>query len=123
MIKNEVSSFLTEDYIGKPYISSLKTCSSFIRIQHIYHLVKYWNETGYKISDIDSIIEWGGGYGDMASILARLNTNLTYTIVDHPYMSALQYIYIASVLESTNRLNINIVQHGNNIRFFRLLCG
>ncbi len=112
--KNEISQFLIEDGIGKPFIISLKKCSSFVRIQHIYHLVKYCNETGNKISDINTIIEWGGGYGDMATILARLNTNLTYTIIDHPYMSALQYIYIASVLKSTDRLNK--VPYGGNIK-------
>ena len=112
--KNEVSHFLIEDGIGKPFIISLKNCSSFVRIQHIYHLVKYCNETGNKVSDINSIIEWGGGYGDMATILARLNTNLTYTIIDHPYMSALQYIYAASVLKSTDRLNI--VPYSGNIK-------
>ena len=112
--KNEISHFLIEDGIGNPFLNSLKKCSSFVRIQHIYHLVKYCNETGNKISDINSINEWGGGYGDMATILARLNTNLTYTIIDHSYMSALQYIYAASVLKSTDRLNI--VPYGGNIK-------
>jgi hypothetical protein len=101
-----ISNLLTEDYVGKPYIVSLMSCSSFIRIQHIYHLVRYFNETNKNPSNISSIIEWGGGYGDMATILARLNSNITYIIIDHAYMSALQYLYISSVLESTDRLNI-----------------
>jgi hypothetical protein len=109
--KEGISNLMAEDGIGKPYIVYLKGCSSFIRIQHIYHLVKYRNETGNNVSDIRSIIEWGGGYGDFAAILARLNNNVTYSIIDHPYMSALQYVYIASVLKSTNRLNI--VQFGD----------
>jgi hypothetical protein len=101
----EIIKYLREDGVGHPFIISLGACSSFIRIQHIYHLVKYEMESKINFRKINSIIEWGGGYGDFASIVSRINPNVTYTVIDHPVVTALQYIYLGSIL-GENKLNL-----------------
>ena len=54
-----------------------------------------------------TVVEWGGGYGNMAKIFKRLNsTPSTYIIVDTPLFSCIQWLYLATILgeESVNLL-------------------
>lgn len=63
-------------------------------IQMLYHIA-YWQEkTGLSISNINSILEWGGGYGSMARIIKKINPNLSYKIIDTEVFSSLQKWYL-----------------------------
>ena len=53
----------------------------------------------------DTIVEWGGGYGNMARIIRRMNPSITYIIVDLPELLSLQYVYLGS-LEGADIINI-----------------
>jgi hypothetical protein len=67
------------------------------RAHHASHLAHYKRLTGTDFWDCRSIVEWGGGYGDMARIIRRMNPSVTYTIIDLPELLALQYVYLSSI--------------------------
>lgn len=99
---------LEEDTVGKPIICDSKYLTSHTSIHHLYHLVNFQNKTGCKISKYDSILEWGGGYGNMAKIVNRMNKKITYTIIDTPLFCCIQWLYLASILGEDK---INIITH------------
>jgi len=47
--------------------------------------------------DAEIIVEWGGGYGNMARIVRKVRSDVTYIIIDLPELLSLQYIYLYSV--------------------------
>lgn len=70
-------------------------------IHHLYHLSRFLNlKEGSKIK---TIIEWGGGYGNMAKLSFETFNNLNrYTIIDLPEFIVLQYIYLSSYYGAEN---------------------
>lgn len=99
-IKKEVlKEILKEEYFGCPLISDSQYISSHNSIHHLYHLLKYEEQTGKKLSRMEFVIDWGGGYGNLAKIF-RLYTkkNSTYIIIDTPLFSCLQWLYLSIVL-------------------------
>jgi hypothetical protein len=63
-------------------------------ISHLYH-IKFWEEkTANKIQDVKSIIEWGGGYGNLCRIIRMINTDCEYTIFDFEQICKIQNSYI-----------------------------
>lgn len=75
-------------------------------IHHLYHLFRFATSRGSKIGDIDSVVEWGGGYGNMAKLFRRMNEHVTYVILDTPLFSCLQWLYLGTVFgpEAVNLL-------------------
>lgn len=63
-------------------------------IRQMYHLWKWEQVTGKKISDLESIVEIGGGYGAMAKMARRMGFRGEYTIFDLPEFSLLQQWYL-----------------------------
>jgi len=98
---------LKEDYVGHPVIRNYKYLTSHTRIHHLYHLLKFESKTKKRLEDLTDIIEWGGGYGDMALLLRRINSSITYTIIDIPLFSCIQWIYLVSILPEEQ---INLIQ-------------
>lgn len=120
--KNELKKLLLDDFIGKPYISSLRYKSTFVRLQHLYHITIFESLTGINnLSMNGTIVELGGGYGDMANLVYKNNPNSpTYIIIDLPIMCKIQYLYLHSIFpeyvhlvtsnkEKINESKINIV--------------
>jgi hypothetical protein len=66
--------------------------SSALRCQNMFHLLYFGLHD--KVSGYKSIIELGGGYGDMATLISRLGFNGTYTIFDFPELGKLQEYYL-----------------------------
>jgi glycosyltransferase involved in cell wall biosynthesis len=95
--KNSLNKYLKEDAIGKPFIANLPLWTSHNSIHHLYHLAFFEKVTSAKIDSLRSIIEWGGGYGNLAKIVKRINPSITYTIIDLPIFCSLQYSYLASI--------------------------
>jgi hypothetical protein len=100
------SRLLREDYVGLPTIANARFMTSANRAHHANHLASYCHNIGKHFWNQDSIGEWGGGYGDMARLIRRMNPSATYTIIDVPEMLALQYVYLAT-LEGPGELNIS----------------
>lgn len=103
--KDELYHLLKEDYIGKPIISNAIYKTSTNRTHHATHLAFYKKMTGDYFWNTKSIIEFGGGYGNMARIIRKMNKNITYIIIDLPELLALQYVYLGS-LEDESEINI-----------------
>jgi len=96
--REKLPTILREDYIGIPRIANFKYCTSGNRLHHACHLASYKSAIGKEFWLSPNIAEWGGGYGNMAHLVRRMNPECTYTIIDLPELSALQYIYLYSLI-------------------------
>lgn len=97
MNQTDVREILVEDFVGRPYVISNRFKTSFVRIQHLCHYIQYEIKTTYLLRDIGSVVEWGGGYGDAARLYLKIRPDTTYSIIDLPIMSAIQYSYLSSI--------------------------
>jgi hypothetical protein len=75
--------------------------SSGTLIHHAYHLHRFETVTGRFLLELQEIIEFGGGYGSMARLLARLGYRGRYHIHDLPEFAALQRFYLRMVQADT----------------------
>lgn len=109
---NELCLLLQEQQIGKPAILFEKYKASCNTIHHLYHMHKM--RTKLKTS-FNSIIEIGGGYGRLFLTLSKLYPTLkTYTIIDLPIFTAIQWFYLSSIFGEEH---INVVErHNSNIK-------
>jgi hypothetical protein len=93
---------LEEDAVGEPPTvalpgSSVRTSSN--TVHQLYHLLRYEDATGRRVSDADIVVEWGGGFGSLMRLLVRMHGgHPTCIIFDTPIFSALQWFYLSSVL-------------------------
>lgn len=63
-------------------------------VHQAYHILRWQEATGLKIADMQSIYEFGGGYGAMALTCDRLGFRGKYYIYDLPEFSLLQQWYL-----------------------------
>lgn len=69
--------------------------SSWYNLVHqTYHLIRWQEATGLSIADMQSIYEFGGGYGAMALVCNRLGFKGKYYIYDLPEFALLQQWYL-----------------------------
>lgn len=88
-----------EDAVGQPEILPSELHTSHNTVHHLYHLAEYVAETGTDLHGVNTVVEWGGGYGNMAKLFQRiLQRPTTYVIIDLPLLTCLQWHYLASVL-------------------------
>lgn len=132
--KGDLGKIIKEEYFGSALISNDKYLSSHNSILHFYHLLKYEEKTGNRLSEMESVIEWGGGYGNLARIFKRYtNKKATYIIIDTPLFSCLQWLYLSVILGENEVViisspNEKIVKNKINIfplgllKYFRLDC-
>lgn len=99
---DETRNLLQEDFIGGPNIVSFEYLTSANRSHHAFHLARYSEITSKKFWDTSSVLEFGGGYGNMARLLKKMNPKLTYTIIDLPELLSLQYIYLGAIFGEDN---------------------
>lgn len=64
------------------------------RIHQAYHILRWQEATGLNIADMQSIYEFGGGYGAMALVCNRLGFKGKYYIYDLPEFALLQQWYL-----------------------------
>lgn len=104
--KDELKESLREDITGIPFLLNSEYLTSHNSIHQLYHLAKFQISTGVTLKDINDVVEWGGGYGRLARIYYRLKeSNSTYSVVDTPLFSCIQWLYLASVL-GPNHVNL-----------------
>ena len=99
ILKNQINwplykKLIAEDSIGNPIRYFLYQDSSGNRINHAYHLSVLSNELNIDLYKIKSIFEFGGGYGCMARIFSKFNSQIKYAGFDTPYVNLLQYYYL-----------------------------
>ena len=68
--------------------------SNATTVHHAFHVAMFEKETGVKISDMDFIFEFGGGFGDMCRLIHRLGFSGRYVIHDLPEFLALQRFFL-----------------------------
>lgn len=95
--KEKLMKILEEDYVGNPILINPIYFTSHNSIHHFYHFLNFQEKTKIDLEKIDTVIEWGGGYGNMAKLLKRILPEITYTIIDLPSLSCLQWLYLATV--------------------------
>lgn len=92
-------SILVEEYAGDPLVLDSRYLTSHNTVHHLYHLVRFTSETGCRVADLSRILEWGGGYGNLARLWWRLRgPGSTYVIVDLPLLACLQWLYLATTV-------------------------
>jgi hypothetical protein len=89
---------LRENRLGCPYITSLRMLASHNTIHHLYHLLRYEHVTRHSLTTVESVVEFGGGYGNLARLMWKMNPGLTYTIIDLPVLSCIQLAYLGTLL-------------------------
>lgn len=103
--KEELKQFLKEDPTGSPEIVSFKYDTSCNNIHHLYHLARFLEATKCDLDKIDIIIDWGGGYGNMAKMFGKFKS-VTYIIIDLPIFSCIQWLYLTSIGKDVNLLQV-----------------
>lgn len=98
--KETLKAWLREDPVGNPKLVSARYLTSHNLIHHLYHLSQYISQTGQGFREGAHVVEWGGGYGSMARLIARMRSGGRYTLVDTPIVSCLQWLYLGSIFGS-----------------------
>jgi hypothetical protein len=104
--KDTLTKVLREDYVGIPSVIEHTFQTSHNSIRLLYHLARWQQTTGLSIADIETVVEWGGGYGRMAVLFDRLHNGrpFTYVIIDTPLFSCIQWRYLSTIL-GQHRIN------------------
>ena len=98
---------LIENNIGSPVRFFLNPFTSGNKIFQTYHLKKYNDFAKINLRDYDVILEFGGGYGNMASTFKKINKKCRYIIFDTPEVNLLQFYYLKRNKISVSLNNIN----------------
>ncbi len=88
---------IQESDTGKPLRLPYADYTSGNLVHQAYHLKRWQDATGLKVSLLKTIIEIGGGYGAMAVIAQRMGFTGRYVIIDLPVLSMLQRFYLSQV--------------------------
>lgn len=97
---------LQENDFGQPE-TFWHTCCGEISgnlVNQLYYLKKWQYNYFARINKLDSVVEFGGGYGAMALICQRLKLADQYTIIDLPEYLLLQEYYLSNVLDDISHI-------------------
>lgn len=100
---------LKESNIGNPERYFAFPDSSGNLIHHAYSLFKFLNMNNLTLKNINTIFEFGGGYGSFCRLCYELGFSGKYIIYDLPEFTALQKYFLKSV-----NPNININSDNDN---------
>ena len=104
--QERLKTLLREDYVGDPTLVNYRYLASTMTIGHLSHFVRFAEWVGCNLDEIETIVDWGGGYGSMTRIFDRLASKpYTYIIVDTPLLTCVQWLYLSSIL-GKERLHI-----------------
>jgi len=111
----DYSDILHEPAIHRNHLSPLpidgRMISTNNSIHHLYHLSRYIKTTEKEVEDFNSVIEWGGGFGNFAKLMIKANPEIKrYDIIDIPEFSCLQHIYLSAVFGEEN---VNLITDDN----------
>jgi len=65
-------------------------------VNHLYHLGRFELFLGRPIEDVRTVVEFGGGYGNMARLFCNFGSLRQYVIIDLPLFCCLQYVYLSA---------------------------
>jgi len=103
---------LQEDLVGKPILMNRKYMTSHNSIHHLYSIAKFLDCTHCDLEQVNTIVEWGGGYGNMAKLFKRLKSeSMTYVIIDTPMFCCVQWLYLTTIL---GKDAVNLIQNAED---------
>lgn len=108
--KQDLINLITESAIGDPAVIGGAYRTSGNTVHHAYHLTKFAKETGCDLASVGTVVEWGGGYGNVAKLMKRINICVAYVIVDIKCFAVLQWIYLSAIL---GKHNVNLITPDN----------
>jgi hypothetical protein len=85
---------LCENNIGNPVRYFLNPFTSGNKIFQTYHLKKYRDFSKFNLNKYEMVVEFGGGYGNMATNFKKINKRCKYIIFDTPEVNLLQFYYL-----------------------------
>lgn len=85
---------LVENNVGSPIRFFLNPFTSGNKIFQTYHLKKYKDFSKINLNKYDLIVEFGGGYGNMANTFQKINKKCKFIIFDTPEVNLLQFYYL-----------------------------
>ena len=88
---------IEESHDGHPIPYWRYPRSSGNRIHHAYHSAQFEAATGVRVDQIQTVFEFGGGYGSMCGLIHKLGFKGKYIIFDLPAFSALQTYYLSII--------------------------
>lgn len=97
MDAERLQNLLKESSIGHPTLTDFRYQTSHNTIHHLSHLANFSEETQTDLSKSKQVVEWGGGYGNLARIFLKINPGVTYVIIDIPVFSFIQAVYLSSI--------------------------
>ncbi|MCG7594396.1 hypothetical protein [Mycobacterium sp. PSTR-4-N] len=93
---------LAEDPVGMPptvAVPDTSVLTSSNTVHQLHHLARYQGTTGRSLRDVDTVVEWGGGFGSLARLLVRWHgSGPTVVLIDTPVFSALQWLYLSATV-------------------------
>lgn len=95
--KSALKSLLNESKVGHPTLTDFTYQTSHNTIHHLSHLIKFSQETHADLKQVKQVVEWGGGYGNLARIFLKINPHVTYIMIDVPVFAFIQATYLSSV--------------------------
>jgi hypothetical protein len=101
---------LREQWVGNPVPFLFDTEFVGNSIHLAYHIARWEQWSGRRVSDVANIVEFGAGYGSMARLVHALGFTGRYVLYDLPQFSALQRFYLnacgmAGKFQTMNDLN------------------
>lgn len=106
--RDKLKIVLQEDYVGDPCLINSVYLTSHTSIRRLLHFVRFLDKTQCNLNQINTVVEWGGGYGNMAKTFKRLKpAPSTYIVIDLPLFSSIQWLYLATIF---GKENINLLQ-------------
>jgi hypothetical protein len=103
--KNDLLQLLADEQFGSPNCSYLFPQSSTLNIQHVYHLLEIRRHLDVNFESLESIFEFGGGYGNLARLVIKSGFKGRYTIFDFQLMGALQKYYLSRSISTADKIN------------------
>ncbi len=114
--KNVWQPLIQEDIFGDPIPDPVLPESSGNRIIHAYHLLEMQKATGVRFDQLETIVEFGGGYGSISRLLRKLGFKGNYVFYDLPEFLALQRFYLEGIDQKTfSASNFNANEKGQNV--------
>ncbi len=94
-----LSELVAESPVGDPPLCDATLMTSHNTVHHLAHLARYEQQTGSQLAACSTVLEWGGGYGNLCRLVHKMSPDIErYVIVDTPLFGALQWLYLSMTL-------------------------
>ena len=114
---------LKENSVGSPIRFFLYPWSSGNLIRQVYIIKKFIEWAKLNLTQIDIVVEFGGGYGCTANFFYKISKKIKYIILDLKEVSLLQYYYLAMNFRQVSfhkekKANIFLLNKMSNVKFY-----